>query len=277
MKLITTTVATAVILSGNAKQWPEINCPGMSAGFGDSLTSLCVGNCEVDYSGLSASRKEEVLDQWDRMCFEIGLTYNGNRNIDPLSQADPVSASMSALSGYGCWCNMASSFHVGHGKVQNELDENCRKTHLGYDCIRKDAAAVGSTCETDTDEYRVVTAFTTSGVDYLCQAVNMAFYAHLPVEKRHCAVRLCKVESRFLSWFLTNFFRIRFDAQYIHDTYSGQFDFDSECVQVPGDVEKECCGLYPLRFPYNTDHQECCEHTTSRGSTQYSVVPYGTC
>lgn len=279
MKFIVPAAIAAVTFAEGSKT-PYIRCPGVTAGFGHSLTAFCTGHCDVDWSDISDSRKELMLENWDDMCFQLDFPdgYSGNRNIIDHMSNTPQSSSMSNIRGYGCWCSMSSHFKQGQGPVQNALDENCKKLHLGYDCVKMDARDEGTTCDTTQDEYYVIPSFNVNTIDFLCQALSDALYGHLSQAKQNCAVRLCSVESRFMSWIITEFMNGgTFEFSKIHDTYGGNFNYASECVVSQGVTDRQCCGLYPFRFPYNTLTQECCETTTPAGVEKYAIVSTGSC
>jgi len=281
MKII---VPAAIMTATFANDTPYIRCPGLSAGLGDSVTVFCNGHCSIDWKDVSLSKKEHLLENWDEMCFQLdfpGFKQNGpedDRNIVDHMSGNPSTAGMSNIRGYGCWCSMSSHFKKGQGPVQNGLDENCKKLHLGYDCVKMDARDEGTTCDTTEDEYYVIPAFNVNSIDFLCQALSNSLYGHLSQAKMNCAVRLCSVESRFMAWIINEFMNGgSFDFTKIHDTYGGTFNYESECVVSPGVHDRKCCGLYPFRFPYNTLSQECCETTTPAGVDTYRIASIGSC
>merc|ERR1712110_532758 len=150
-------------------------------------------------------------------------------------------ANTSNIRGYGCWCSMASHFRNGQGPVQNPLDENCKMLHLGYDCVKMDARDEGTTCDTTQDEYYVIPSFNVNSIDFLCQALSDALYGHLSQAKQNCAVRLCSVESRFMSWIITEFMNGgTFDFSKIHDTHGGTFNYATECMVPAGVTDRQC-------------------------------------
>jgi len=273
-------IPSAIIAFSFAEDFPFIQCPGQAAGLGDSLSVFCNGKCEVEWKDVSTIRKEKLLEKWDDMCFQLDFPdgYTGNRNIVDHMSGSPQNAQMSNIRGYGCWCSMSTLFRKGHGPVQNRLDENCKKLHLGYDCVKMDAKNEGTTCDTSEDEYFVMPVFNTASIDFLCQTFTERTYGHLSQPKLNCAVRLCSVESRFIAEIITDFMNGgSLDFSKIHDTYGGPFNFDSECFVPPGTTDRQCCGLYPFRFPFNTLSQECCAKTTPAGVDSFKIVPFGSC
>ena len=266
-----------------AADFPYIQCPGKAEHGIGAVETFCEGGCSTNWQDVSERRKEELLSQWDEMCYQLGIpAYQGDRSIEDHLVGGPQSSNMAAIRGYGCWCNLNSFFRAGHGQPQNGMDENCKKLHLGYDCIKMDAADEGTTCDTRDDDYVVSPALSMSQVEFQCKMFSEILYGpmglNLSPAKINCAIRLCSVESRFLAWILTDFMNGNgLDHSYIHDTYGGSFNFDDNCHNSPGVRDIECCGLYPFRFPYNVVTQECCASSGPSGSDEFDIVPYGTC
>ena len=261
-----------------AADFPYIECPGKSEHGIGAIETFCGNSCSTNWQDVSVRRKEQLLSQWEEMCSQLGIPrYQHDRNI-----ADHLlGANMAIFRGYGCWCNLNSLFRAGHGQPQDDVDENCRKLHLGYDCIKMDATDDGTTCDTRDDNYLVIPAMNYSIIELQCRMISEMLYGptgeNLPQAKIDCAIRLCAVESRFLSWFLIDAMNSSsLDDSYIHDTYGGSFNFDDNCHNRPGEREMGCCGIYPFRFPYNVATQECCD-TGLTGSDQFDTVSYGTC
>ena len=90
---------------------------------------------------------------------------------------------------------------------------------------------------------------------YKCRKAN---------RKNPCAARTCMVENYFVVRLVRLFLHgVVFDPSVKHDL--GTFDPKADCPIKDGvKSDKECCGEYPLRFPYKTlfGDRDCCEGRT---------------
>jgi len=187
---------------------------------------------------------------------------------------------------YGCWCRFEGQHGTGTGAPVNDMDEVCKVLHQGYDCMKMD----DDQCDPFGQTYRSVvhTAESMETMVLDCASKNPS--------GDECNHRACAIES----WFVLEILRLYFKEKYAFDAaFMESSGWDgSECpgsavgttiapiapsagngngngqgsnVQRPnvgdkGDlftyngVEKQCCGDYPIRFPYNhlRGERECC-------------------
>jgi len=187
----------------------------------------------------------------------------------------PVSTSLSAINGYGCWCYFADDHGKGHGPAQNRMDEICKVLHDGYECAILDGEDESQSCEPWTVDYNGSTILGDSNDDVQveCESKN----------DNNCAVRACVIENNFiLSVFAEFLSGSIFDPSKKHEF---GFNVETECVfpvggggSAGGDgkdypKEKACCGTYPVRYPFYhiNGHRACC------GEKTYSTTTYQCC
>ena len=79
-----------------------------------------------------------------------------------------------------------------------------------------------------------------------------------------CSVYACLIENLFVLRIFNDYFLgANFDPFFKHS--EGWFDPEFDCphAQIAGsDADKQCCGQYPLRYPYRGDFRGCCGNRT---------------
>lgn len=201
---------------------------------------------------------------------EKSLRMMGKKTTLTRSFAGPwASQIVSNINGYGCWCYFQDNHGKGRGSPKNEVDSLCKTLQDGYSCIMMDAMAMNETCtpwevpyqagsglglaadepENDSLEYAVRSS---------CESANSG---------DNCATRACMVESYFVMKMFGIFLGgVDFDPNLKHDL--GGFDRIQECpmLGVGVEAEKECCGVYPLRYPFKVEtsngNKGCCGDKT---------------
>lgn len=183
---------------------------------------------------------------------------NGTRPSLRQFSALTASAVAGIRDGWGCWCYFDDDSYQGRGNPLNDGDAACKVLQQGYECFEMDA---GGTCMDPWDvPYVSVNLATVINEDYTaaCEAAN---------GNNNCAKRACTIESRFSDRILRYFDAINgnYDTSMMHT--SGSWDSHTSCpIKVSansGVQHKECCGTYPLRFPYKqTGDRACCEGVT---------------
>ena len=145
-------------------------------------------------------------------------------------------------------------------------DQLCKQLHDGYACAVIDQEDnVSEPCEPWNVEYKAVSIFSNSPkID--CDAAN---------SKNLCAAHACTVETYFQQQVISNLFaEIEIDVLSFGHS-KGNFDSRSGCPINQGvkSETRECCGVYPFRFPYKSleGSRACCAGKT------YSTVKYECC
>lgn len=207
--------------------------------------------------------------------------------------------------GYGCRCRFGSGQPKGKGKAVDDLDKLCKSVQQSYECLKMDIFA-------DDDKFcdpRTV-AYGYDLTNYVLTSLNLPGPSFADNCNTHnigdrCAAQTCLLELTLVHEFsrgkLAN--TIVTDAQYIHDSYGGAFNV-TECVPIVNPnialalgnggnsngagwsggsaPEKECCGTFPKRFPFNTlgGIRECCNdrtYNTAIASCCSGVINAGGC
>merc|ERR1712110_1335860 len=172
---------------------------------------------------------------------------------------------LTAIWGFGCWCNFGTNLMMGHSKPVDEVDKLCRDMQLCLRCAKFDAQQVGDVCDPLTQDW-----VTVSGPNYTydCASQNAG---------DKCAERSCCCEADFLAGLMGLVFQL---PQYVQDTnflHSQGFDTDLSCPVGPGPrQEKNCCGVYPDRFPYGIQNRGCCHGMKLYPLATHDCCPDGT-
>lgn len=202
--------------------------------------------------------------------------------------------------GYGCWCNFdidGALSRAGRGKPTDDWDQNCKSLYDNYQCILADGAEYpdgASECEPWSVEYGEVQTSNADLIQQECARIAGKFGAQAvalgldvlygnyhgnnrQVEYNKCVEIACVVESTFI-FNLANLLldtngsltETNFDDTFQHSNPT--FDSESVCVASQGvsDPERECCGVYPTRFPFKPlgGARECCaDHVVRAAGT----------
>merc|ERR1711988_406407 len=197
----------------------------------------------------------------------------GLRSMNQVQTVFPMfGGALDFLDGYGCWCYFDQDVGKGQGIPMNEIDSWCRTLHHGYSCARIDDAN-NNLCHQPWEEmynHIDLSKFVSApydGVDIECDTLNPG---------NDCAARACTVESYFILH-LVKYTLIpvgdpnSFDQSVQH---ANGWDPTAHCFPVGADTSPmECCGTYPVRFPYRTKNGDraCC------GSVTYDATLHNCC
>lgn len=219
---------------------------------GSTLVGLLAGSVYADFSTMRENFMWMMGNQ----------TYVADRTFDSIWAAEMIDS----INSYGCWCYFQENHGRGKGSPQNEVDAQCKILHDGYTCIIMDAEAEGKTCTPWDQSYNSGTGLGLvvsdpenntheAAIHKSCSRVN---------RKNNCAARACMVENYFVMQIFKQFLAsVVFDPSLKHAL--GNFSPAADCPTRPGPYsEKECCGKYPIRFPYKTQNgdKDCCGQKT---------------
>lgn len=215
---------------------------------------------------------DSIANDFTNAATEVGVQQA--KNCDPNDQQCQRSFGsawaqeiINAINGYACWCYFQDAHGRGKGSPVNEVDAQCKILHDGYTCIIMDAEDEGKQCTPWDVKYNSATglgllandndnnASLEQALRSQCKKVN---------KKSNCAARACMVENYFVVRTMRLFLHgVKFDPSLKHSL--GLFDPKGDCPLKNGiKSEKECCGSYPLRYPYkhlNGDRGCCGEKT----------------
>ena len=174
----------------------------------------------------------------------------------------------SQLDGYGCWCNFGENYFLGRGQPVDLNDQLCKQLHDGYACAvidsEQEPSQENDVCEPWKIEYKAVSIFS-NDPNSDCKAAN---------KDNTCAANACTVETYFQQQVISNLFaEIEIDVNSFG--HSKGFDSREGCPINQGvkSESRECCGEYPIRFPYKSldGARACCDGRT------YSTVKFECC
>ena len=169
--------------------------------------------------------------------------------------------SLSNLHEYGCWCYFDDNFSKGKSEPADKIDKHCRTLSKGYECAIIDGNEENEPCIPWEVEYTTEPISDTDLIPNMCMLKNLG---------NNCAVRTCIVEQTFVNNFIfTIFSGVKFDKTKLHSQTSNFVE--NNCSKNGGgnDLQisqswKSCCGIYPLRKPFNTKSgkRACCGSKT---------------
>lgn len=204
-----------------------------------------------------------------------------------------LKTNMGMINEYGCWCFFEDEFVGGTGSAQDPLDEICKTLAHGYSCIVMDMDTAGTPCTPYDIVYN--SAFGSGLAPFGLTMENLSNECDAQNTPGTCEAATCKVEG----WFLLSYFTWTvFGGSMDQDTMkSNGFDHDATCKGAKADAtvisgnpfnpfnpsgnngggsstpsgvattvippSTECCGDYPVRFPYkHSDDRQCCNGVT---------------
>jgi len=155
---------------------------------------------------------------------------------------------------YGCWCHADSTdIFKGKGQHVDEFDKACKMYKQCLRCVRHDARNDGEVCDPGTQKYFTENSRSKDGIHAECSANNDS----------NCAINTCCCEVEYVRTILKLFMidGVKLNKKKYHS--SNHFDFEDQCEvnKAPGN-EVDCCGEYPTRRMYNTQHRQCCHNTS---------------
>lgn len=194
-----------------------------------------------------------------------------NRNIFNDTMTDNLLIDMNEIQAYGCWCNFGDHWRHGRSKPVNEVDGFCKDLMNCYKCVQMDqeAESLPGICDAVDEEYKGPSLIRVQQVGVLqaCSEEN---------NDDPCKTRVCSCDTNFVYKLMEGFFAgIVFDATPQH---SGSFDIEASCPKGSHNAaNKDCCGIYPKRFPYGVSaNRQCCvSKTYNPASLNCCVSPDG--
>lgn len=265
------------------------NCDGdiMCINFNEQFEKKC------KTEGLPEKFKDialEVAKQYQKEDNEFVNDYSGSgfedhqtsldRQINCESPDCKVPQPLWGIWDYGCWCNFGVNLMTGNGAPVNEFDAACKKLQQCQRCTVWD-----NDCDPRYQEYNAQFGWMISQESLYadCKKQNLG---------DDCAISSCCCELQLIADILNLMWSsVVYDPTFKH---SNGWDRDLHCgiknndnndngngdndnnpdpngpnpgnldPGSPGDgsdpdiPKKECCGLYPNRFMYNTNSMACC-------------------
>lgn len=172
-----------------------------------------------------------------------------------------IPVTLKGIWGYGCWCNFGNKLLKGRGKPVNKHDKVCMDMQQCLRCAEMDAAEDNYLCNVKNAQYNSLLEQSLPGQNENIHSINSG--CSIINENNLCGAHVCTCEMQMINDILA----LVWDG-YTHDPtprhpdnpLGGTFDYESECEMTTAVTgEKECCGKYPFRFPYNSAVRECCE------------------
>ena len=169
----------------------------------------------------SSSLKQEIQDGLARLNIQSNIFNN--------------------LDNYGCWCTLNSNWASASGKVQNEIDSECRRLVKGYRCAKSDYDF--DFCDPYLVSYNPFEVQAGSNVSEIVQFCNSNN------ANSDCAISTCIMDANFVQKMAVLLESSYYD-ELVHDTVGGNFNQFDICMNggLPGEkngpIFRECCGQY---------------------------------
>jgi len=185
------------------------------------------------------------------------LSQGQDRSVQCGENGCQVPLNLQKIWNYGCWCNMGANLLKGIGLVIDDYDQACQNMQRCLRCAEMDADKNGYDCNPRTDDYTARMRFNGKSLLANCDEMN---------EGNPCGTSLCTCETQFISEVMDNLWSGAFyDSSNLHEN---GFERETSCMSgVIGQPQFECCGLYPQRFPYNVNQQDCCTDDVTYGKS----------
>lgn len=193
------------------------------------------------------------LDESDQRIAEFCSIPSFSRTLGAGNGSSSIVFNLEDVDGYACWCFIKGE--VGQSQPIGNTDKHCFRLHMGYKCIDMDSRDLGIECDSKETSYNV---------SWLYKRRYTGMYEwvyNCSDNNDFCSEKACIVESHFIkglvSMDMTNWEGYELDMKHSN----GVFDYEGECPTTGGPPpEKECCGEYPFRYPYNTmgGFMQCC-------------------
>jgi len=177
------------------------------------------------------------------------------------------------IQNYGCHCFPGMSKAAGGaGPAQDELDELCRTLSRCHKCIEMDhAAEVSVQWNSDFGKYR-----------WNLENDNSITCGNNNEQHKE---DLCMCDAKFAMDLGAYWTDAAYDYTKWNNKNNNLYTFDAEgtCVQTVNEPADDCCGDYPMRYPYPSATRDCCDVSgKTYGLTQDccldgSIVSMGSC
>lgn len=207
--------------------------------FADGLKTM------ANYKKVPAELHKAVLDDLMDKPDTRALNCDGERCEIPLS--------LEPIWGYGCWCNFGSELSTGYSAPVDIYDSICRELQFCLRCAEMDAEDYGYSCDVtnQNNTYEAEWSFGVSGLEADCDG-----------NEDPCMTSVCMCETGLIADLLALIFESERVKPEVYGHEEG-FDRVENCPTIhpsPGDEKTlECCGDYPKRYTYNSNHFSCCD------------------
>lgn len=203
----------------------------------------------------------------------------GQNGADPELHTDfetELSGLEDTFVNYGCYCWIKGLEEgvIGGGHTKDMVDHHCKELYRCYKCVTVDYAM----------NYTDV-AYT---VDFKRQ--NNKRTLDCSINSKQDAENICECDKRFAVNIAqaeadcdagtnadSEFGEHCMDEQYRTTNGGGSFVPNDMCdKQFHGHDKDKCCGIYPNRYPYDEDFDDCCR-STDGSSEIFSIQSKGIC
>jgi len=198
--------------------------------------------------------------------YMTGFDQNGNNPENHNRFEQKMSEIEDVYTNYGCYCwiDGVGKGVIGGGKTKDMSDHHCKELYRCYKCVNIDYSAN----YTDID---YVVDFTSNGgareldctvnskqdAENICEC-DKRFAANIAATEKSCKAGTTDNE-KFGAYCMDEQWRTT-SGKVLGTDEAGPFNPHKQCDKRMMNHDKnKCCGIYPNRYPYDTDFKECCQ------------------
>merc|ERR1712050_12335 len=189
---------------------------------------------------------------------------------------------------YGCYCwiDGTDAGVIGGGKVKDMTDHHCKELYRCYKCVNIDYAQNYTDVDyvvdfTQGDSGRELDCSVNAKQDAenICEC-DKRFAAAISATEKSCRSNAAD-NPMFGSYCLNEDWRTT-TGKILGTNNSGSFKPRQQCDKKLHDHDKdECCGIYPNRYPYDENFNECCQENQVDGDARitksFNLMKKGEC
>lgn len=210
-------------------------------------------------------------------------TY-GQNGVNPSTTADfedELDTLEERFVNYGCYCwiNGLTDGVIGGGKTKDVVDHHCKELYRCYKCVQADYSANYTDISYSVDFNRK------NGARNLDCTVNSKQDSENICEcDKRFAMNVAKADAECAAGTSADpeWGEHCMDEQWRTQNGGGSFDPQNQCdKQFHGHDKDKCCGIYPNRYPYDINFNDCCQSqgvdADGKNFDVFSIQQIGVC
>lgn len=199
---------------------------------------------------------------FDSLATMMAFMFGMSSGTDETELENYIQQIENEYTNYGCYCwiDGVDAGVIGGGKTIDTSDHHCKELYRCYKCVNIDYS------KNYTDVSYKVALNEENGVRNLDCSVN----------SKQDAENICECDKRFamnIAETKSNCDAGNMDSgagsnclseSFRTTTGGGNFNPRTQCdKKFHGHSKDNCCGIYPNRYPYDSNHRDCCRTTLS--------------